>query len=1268
MSAPDAAARAAATVSADPAAGADDAPAPRENPYVGLVPFGEADTAWFFGRDRERRIVGANLRASRLTLVYGASGVGKSSVLLAAVVPDLRAVAAEDRAARERAPAESPEPVRFAVTVFSAWRDKPLHGLAQAVAAAVQEATGEPVEPWTPGTPLREALARWLGPVSTLLIVLDQFEEYFLYHPHDDGPGSFAAEFVEVVNDPGLRVNVLLSLREDELAKLDRFKGRIPRLFDNYLRIAHLDPAAARRAIEGPLAEYNRRLPPGMPPAAIDPELIDAVLAEVRTREVALDAPGGGPTPESSAAPTDNDRVETPLLQLVMQRLWATAAAERTPPHLRLATLRDDLGGTEKIVLRHLEEALDALPDEDRGPAVDVLRPLVSPTGTKIAWRAADIAYFSKRPAPEVESVLRELSRGQRRILRAVMPPSSEPDQAPRYEIFHDILAEPILEWCAAREAEREHERIERQREASLRERDEQARQRRRDRRSRVVRRVALGLGALTIGLVAAVAVAVNNSDVASSRGLAASAMAQLPIDPESSVLLAIEALQERRTGEAEQALRRALTASRVRATLGTGAPRPCRACSGLVTQARAAPVAPGRVAVAPDGRHVAGVVAGRLRLWAPLSGETFRPGISVGGVERVAFTPDARRLLVVGSDRAALMAPDGSRASALPGMYSEGATSPDSRHVVTVGADGAAVWDARSGRPIAERTDDEYLSAAFTDARRVELQDQYGRLSLWSWRTQRTRPLAPRGELRHFTRFARGGRFAVDGAGGGKVRVVSRNGATAVLPPGTQTEPVGDVTISPDGSRVATVHEATVELWGSRRPWRAPARRIATFSHTDGVTAVTFSPDSRLVGTASTDGTGRVWEAATGDLVAELRGHAAGVESLAFGSSGRYVATLGEDLSIRLWDLGAERTLRGAREVLGIAAARSVSQVAIAEDGGGLRLWDTHDRRAPALEPRELVKKAAPTRHRRIAPTRGGRAGAVGRTPDMHPTSLAFTGDDRSLLVGYMTPDRSTGRAELLAAATGVVRARIDNSGAVLKVAVDRAGRVAAIVNETDAGMGVAVWRLREGGASRPWHVPLAERQRSTNVAFSPDGRQLLVTSVFGSARLFDIRTRKLLRVLASGSAARPGPEAFYAAAFSPDGETIAVAGSRDVRLWDVASGSERLPRLSGHTSVLGSVAYSADGRRVLTASSDGTTRVWDAKTGAMLSVLSRHAGRVNHAAFLSDGSIVSGGEDRTVRVYRCETCGPVKELLRRARRQVTRDLTKGERNAFVK
>ena len=79
-------------VEAGPTAGAA-----RRSPYQGLVPYSEADADWFFGRDEWCEVVGDNLRAYRITVLYGSSGVGKSSVLRAGLMPPARRRGAEQR-------------------------------------------------------------------------------------------------------------------------------------------------------------------------------------------------------------------------------------------------------------------------------------------------------------------------------------------------------------------------------------------------------------------------------------------------------------------------------------------------------------------------------------------------------------------------------------------------------------------------------------------------------------------------------------------------------------------------------------------------------------------------------------------------------------------------------------------------------------------------------------------------------------------------------------------------------------------------------------------------------------------------------------------------------------------------------------------------------------------------------------------------------------------------------------------------------------------
>ena len=193
----------------------------RASPYVGLTYFTEEDALFFFGREPERRIIKANLMASRLTLVYGPSGVGKSSLLRAGVARDLRTTAEQDVEA-----GRMPESIGV---VFSSWRDEPLFALAEAIATRIRDLLGDLApEPVPPSRDLSELLASWGKRLDShardleaetgvrqpqhveLLLVLDQFEEYFVYHPDEEGAGTFAGEFPRAVNKRGLRTNFLV--------------------------------------------------------------------------------------------------------------------------------------------------------------------------------------------------------------------------------------------------------------------------------------------------------------------------------------------------------------------------------------------------------------------------------------------------------------------------------------------------------------------------------------------------------------------------------------------------------------------------------------------------------------------------------------------------------------------------------------------------------------------------------------------------------------------------------------------------------------------------------------------------------------------------------------------------------------------------------------------------------------------------------------------------------------------------------------------------
>jgi hypothetical protein len=394
-----------------------------ETPYAGLMPFSEEQAPYFFGRDREREVIAANLVASRLTLFYGPSGVGKSSVLNAGVIRDLRLADRESVAF-----AGHPQ---FVIVSYRNWRDEPLIGLEKTIEHEMG-ALGQ-------GNTFADRLQSLTEQKDVdILMILDQFEEYFMYHPNEEGDGTFAVEFARAVNRRGLRVNFLVSMREDSIAKLDFFKGRIPNLFDNYLRIARLTRDQAREAIVRPIDQFNRTEQASKAPFSIEPRLVDAVLDQVRATARDHDDAGKAQLQEQDLG------VETPHLQLVMTRLWQEETAAKSTT-LRFDTLQR-LGGASEIVKRHVDSALDALTPTERDAAARVFQYLVTPAGTKIALGVEDLSPNAGMPPADLRALLVKLSSGESRILTSVAPAPDQPARE-RYQIFHDVLAGKVLDW-----------------------------------------------------------------------------------------------------------------------------------------------------------------------------------------------------------------------------------------------------------------------------------------------------------------------------------------------------------------------------------------------------------------------------------------------------------------------------------------------------------------------------------------------------------------------------------------------------------------------------------------------------------------------------------------------------------------------------------------------------------------------------------------------------------------------------------------------------
>ena len=844
------------------------------SPYKGLTPFedSELDVLFFFGRERERELIEANLMASRLTVLYGETGVGKSSVLRAGVAHHLRRLA-------ERNLADHGEP-GLAVVVFDQWRGDPLPALRRAVAEAVTVALGASLRPPEERGSLVDAFRMWQQILDgDLYVILDQAEEYFIYHGGEEGAGTFAADFPAVVDSPDLRVNFLLAVREDALAKLDAFKSRIPAVLGNYLRLEHLDVQAARAAIVEPISEYNR-LVGDADRIEIEPELVDVVLEQVLAGKVSVGQSGRGAVEGGNGVV----RIEAPYLQLVMQRLWDEERATGSAT-LRVETLRR-LGGAEEIVNDHVDGALAKLTPPEQDIAARMLDHLVTPSGTKIAHRVGDLAKYAAAPEAELLPVLTKL--GDERILRSV---AADGERDSRYEIFHDTLAEPVLAWKAEHESQGELDR----------ERAESERRHRRLLRLLAGAAVALlVMAGMTVFALTQRSEARSQAKLARARELCATAVSQLSVDPQLSLRLGIESADLKRATCAEDVLRQSLISSKERAIL------PSKSAVRSVSFSRDGSL----LATASDD--------GTARIWrangAPLHTLRHR-----GPVVSAVFNPDGSQVLTASADGTARIwrAGDGDPIATLRhrGPVTSGSFSRDGKLVLTTSRDGTArLWRARTGAPVlVVEHGRPVLSGSLSDDGRLlvtissDREGQSLRVRLFALPSGRlVRQLPAKGVTT--ASFNPAGTLLVTGAEDHTAAVWRVADGRRLYLFADHQGGVTDAVFSPDGKLIVTTSsDGATRVWDTRTGQRV----VTILGHVNAVNSASFSKDGKFIVTASTDGTARVWEAATGRSEAVLRGHSDSVTEGTFRPDGRAIATASADGTARIWDPGTAPELR---------------------------------------------------------------------------------------------------------------------------------------------------------------------------------------------------------------------------------------------------------------------------------------------------------------------------------------------------------------------
>jgi len=329
-------------------------------------------------------------------LLYGASGTGKTSLLLAGAVPRLERAEPPYEIAYVRALEDPAIVIRRAVRRRLPEAHLPEGGSLMDFLDAATEALGR-----------------------TLVVVFDQFEEFFI-RLSPEFRAAFIAELGALYDTRDVPVKVVLSLREDWRAPVSEIEERIPEVFRARMRLLPLSRDQARQAITAPLYRLG---------VSYEPALVAQLLDDL-----------------TSGADT---AVMPPQLQLVCSALY-----DRLKPDERLITaaMYERLGGARGVLRKYLDEELARLGSDERPLARDALEELVTSERTKAVKTGCELALALGVDASDLEPVLKKLVRA--RLLR----PVERTDGTERaYELAHEYMIGQIAlspEAVARKEAE----------------------------------------------------------------------------------------------------------------------------------------------------------------------------------------------------------------------------------------------------------------------------------------------------------------------------------------------------------------------------------------------------------------------------------------------------------------------------------------------------------------------------------------------------------------------------------------------------------------------------------------------------------------------------------------------------------------------------------------------------------------------------------------------------------------------------------------------
>jgi WD40 repeat protein/energy-coupling factor transporter ATP-binding protein EcfA2 len=1119
-------------------------------PYRGLSAFREEDASCFFGREQFTETLWIAVKKKPLVAVVGASGSGKSSVVLAGLIPRLKA---------DRNSSSLPSVVFFHPS------NNPFKALALALAPVWQLKQPDRLEKELRQSEnflsnLIEGLVHH-NPQTQYILILDQFEELFTLCSEADSQSFLASLLHAVKSAPGF--TLVLSLRSDFYAYLLENPSWRDVLQGAVLNLGPMSRAELQTAIEQPAALLSVSLETG---------LTDKLIQEVEGYSGRL-----------------------PLLGSALTQLWA-----KQQQGWLTHQAYEEMGGVAEAIANHAEVTYSQLNSKERDKAQQIFMQLVNFGKDREATRRIATREEVK---PENWNLVSRLATA-----RLVITSRDEASGEETLEIVHEALLPSwgrLEQWIQVdgafrrwqeqlRVAQRTWENSDRDKGALLRgkpltDAEDWLEQRQtqisdkgqefirlslarreikiqREKRRLVVLRSLLGLTSTAFVISAGLGLAA----VWQSRRATLSQIGAIATSSDNLFAL----------NKHLEALIQAIRAKRLLKDLGSREPATDTPVDTVLLQALYGIDELNRLtggntaAFSPDGKQIVTNNAENDILIVNRDGTLVRK-ISghKGALWSIAFNPknqqiasasedgtakiwtlDGKLVVTLNGHKAGLrdivFSPNRKISSKDKGFAQMLATASDDGTVKLWHADGKMIQTLSAGGvPV--------WGVAFSpDGKRLAAASYDKTIKLWRYDGKKAVPLKPLEGHSDFVvsvAFSPDGKILASGSHDSTIKLWRRkpSGEFEAKPYKTITghrSTVSNVAFSPDGKTIASVSwDTTVKLWN------LDGGLLHTFEgHNGRVWRVAFSPDGQtLASGGGVDGTTRLWNLRNPRSLT-FRDHQNVVLQAIFSLDNQRIASGSDDKTVKLWkpDGTVSQTLTGhSAGVLGVAFSNDEQTLASASWDGTVKLWHLDDK----------------TEKYTLAKTLNGHSGGVWKVAISPEGKIISTGRDGTLKLW----DRNGRSLKTLTGHGAEVRSVVfsPNGQLIASASFDKT---------------VKLWS-KNGTLQRTLQHP----DGVIAVTFSPDSQKLASGGVENVVKLWAV-DGKLLQTFNGHSSEVRG------IAFSPDGQLLASASAdKTIKLWKI-DGTE-IATLKGHNNAVWSVAFSADGKRLVSASEDGTVKLWN-------------------------------------------------------------------------